>query len=155
MRKETISALHLFNKLPDNNSAQRFIAQKRCANGVLPPSCQAHKITTRTGAVFERPHIPLHKWPYAIYVTLTASKGISSMQLSQEVGITQKSAWFLQHRLREACIDNNTEQLSGIIEMDETYIGGQKKNKHQHKKTKSTPDRSTKTKTAISGYVLL
>lgn len=59
--------------------------------------------TIRTGTIFERSHVPLHKWVYAMYLLVTARKGISSMQLAKEIGITQKSAWFVLHRLREAC----------------------------------------------------
>ena len=67
--------------------------------------CNACKLdfTIRTGTIFERSHIPLHKWLYAMYLLVTARKGISSIQLAKEIGITQKSAWFVLHRLREAC----------------------------------------------------
>jgi transposase-like protein len=66
--------------------------------------CNACKedFTVRTGTIFERSHVPLHKWLYAMYLLVTARKGISSLQLSKEIGITQKSAWFVLHRLREA-----------------------------------------------------
>jgi transposase-like protein len=67
--------------------------------------CQ-EDFTVRTGTIFERSHIPLHKWLYAMHLLVTGRKGISSLQLSKEIGITQKSAWFMLHRLREACGDD-------------------------------------------------
>jgi transposase len=57
----------------------------------------------RTATIFERSHVPLHKWVYAMYLVVTARKGISSMQMAKEIGVTQKTAWFMLGRLREAC----------------------------------------------------
>ncbi len=61
------------------------------------------EFTVRTGTLFERSHVPLHKWLYAAYLVVTARKGISSLQLSKELGVTQKTAWFMLGRLRQAC----------------------------------------------------
>lgn len=83
-----------------------------------------------------------------MYLLVTARKGISSLQLSKEIGITQKSAWFVLHRLREAC-GSDLEKLQGIVEIDETYIGGLEANKHEHKKLKA--GRGAVGKTAVLG----
>ena len=154
MSKSTISTFELFAMFPDQESARTYLEGRLWPNGPRCPVCglgerltarkagfyrcnQCHEdFTVRTGTVMERSHIPLHKWLYAMYLLVTARKGISSLQLSKEIGITQKSAWFVLHRLREAC-GSDLKKLRGIVEIDETYVGGIEANKHEHKKLKA------------------
>jgi transposase-like protein len=154
MAKVTISTYELFEMFPDQESARIYLESRLWPTGAKCPVCGLGErvtarrdgfyrcnqckedFTVRTGTIFERSHIPLHKWLYAMYLLVTARKGISSVQLSKEIGITQKSAWFMLHRLREAC-GPGMEKLRGIIEIDESYVGGVERNKHETKKLKA------------------
>lgn len=151
MSRSTISTFKLFELFPDEESARKYLEGRLWPNGVTCPECKGKEritarknsfyrcnackldFTVRTGTIFERSHVPLHKWLYAMYLLVTARKGISSMQLAKEIGITQKSAWFVLHRLREAC-GTKLETLRGDVETDETFIGGLEDNKHMSKR---------------------
>lgn len=152
MSRSTISTFQLFERFPDQEAARQYLEGHLWPDGAKCPVCSrsgdritARKagfyrcnvcredFTIRTGTIFERSHVPLHKWLYAMYLLITARKGISSMQLAKEIGITQKSAWFVLHRLREAC-GPKLDKLRGVVEIDEAYVGGIEANKHEHKK---------------------
>lgn len=154
MSRSTISTFQLFEMFPDAESARKYLEGRLWPNGATCPTCKSRErittrkrgfyrcnacqldFTVRTGTIFERSHIPLHKWVYAMYLLVTARKGISSMQLAKEIGVTQKSAWFMLHRLREAC-GSDFDKLSGTIEVDETFVGGKEANKHEAKKLRA------------------
>ena len=92
------------------------------------------KFSVTVGTIYENTKLPLTKWFLATYILSVHSKGISSLQLAGWLGVTQKTAWHLNHRIREMLKDKAPELLEGIVEVDETYVGGSLKNIHSKKK---------------------
>ncbi len=168
MSKITISAYEFLKKFPDERTARLYIEDRRWQGRPVCPHCgevqrvQVRKVdgyfrclacktdfTVRTGTIFERSHVPLDKWLYVIYLLVTSRKGVSSLQLSKEIEVTQKTAWLMLQRLRKACNGTDGGLLSGVFEADETCIGGKEMNKHESKRLKA--GRGTTGKTGVVG----
>lgn len=152
-KAKTISIVELLNKFSTEHKAVKWLEHARWQGKPVCPHCGGienikpykgkrftyrHKdcrkaFTAKTATVMHSSKIPTKKWAVAIYLMLVARKGISSLRLSEELGVTQKSAWFMLQRIREACRVGEFK-LSGVIEVDETYIGGKERNKHEQKK---------------------
>ena len=120
--KESISLYEFFQKFPDEAAAVKYVEKRRWPDGICCPKCGSLSVSAvknakpmpwrcrdcrqhysvRTGTVFAESKLGIHKWLMAAYLMTTARKGISSVQLAKEVGVTQKTAWFMEHRIREA-----------------------------------------------------
>ena len=145
MSKSTISTFELFAMFPDQDAARVYLEGRLWPKGPVCPCCgfgervTARKgkpgfylcnqckedFTVRTGTVFERSHIPLNAWIVALGI-VAQSPEVSSAALAHGLGITQKSAWFVLQRLREAC-GNDPSVLSGFVEIHEMYVGGKER----------------------------
>ena len=136
-----------FERFPDEKSCREYLEKRLWKNGPFCPHCQytqkiyrykdgrlfkcgkcKRQFQVTTNTIYENSNLPLRKWFLAYYLISTNKKGISSIQLAKALGITQKSAWYLAHKIRYMLLHNMvTKPLSKIVECDETYVGGKKK----------------------------
>lgn len=157
------------NFCPNEEKAKEIFEQVRWGDTLQCPYCKSsnvyrmnskvqpykcgeckRKYTVKTGSILQNSKTSVQQWLYAIYVMKINTKGISSLQLSRELGITQKSAWYMLQKIRK-CFLERASKLEGIIEMDETFIGGKEGNKHRNKRLKQ--GRGTVGKTAVMGAI--
>lgn len=107
------------------------------------------QFSVKVGTIFEDSPLTLDKWFVAVWCIANAKNGISSCELARALDITQKSAWFMLHRIREAMKSGSFTKLKGEVEVDETFVGGKAKNMHKHKREKAIDGRGPSGKTAV------
>ena len=165
-----LSLRELRQRFPDDATAERWFIARRWPDGVRCPYCDSDNVQTgtkhksmpfrcraktcakrfsaKTGTIMQSSKVGYQTWIFAMHLLTSNLEGISSMKLHLELGITQKSAWHLAHRLRDSNVSGG-KRMSGSVEVDEKYIGGKEKNKHNSKKLKV--DREPLSKTAVVG----
>ena len=162
--RKGITMMELFRMFPDNAVAEKWFESRIWQNGRKCPkcgnpdttearhptmpyycyACRSH-FSVKKGTVMERSHISYQHWAIGTYLFATNLKGVSSMKIHRDLGITQKSAWFMVHRLRESWKTlAGVDKMEGPVEIDEVYLGGLEKNKHKE-------DKGKKEKVAVIG----
>lgn len=159
----------LFNYFKDEEICRTYLATQRWNGVVTCPHCNSEniyitnrgfkcadktclkKFSVTVGTIFENSKIPLRTWFAAIYLCTSSKKGVSSLQVHRQLGITQKTAWFVLHRIREMLKDKAPQMLTDHVQIDETYVGGKERNKHASKRTKAKFDKHVDIKTPVIG----
>jgi transposase-like protein len=154
MKREpkTLQEAIVYFSSPDN--CREYLVARRWPNGVVCPTCGGTSVTAqpkynrwqcashhdrrqftlKTGTIFEDSPIGLDKWLAVMWLVVNCKNGISSYEIHRAIGVTQKSAWFMSHRVRLALGIESSEKLSGHVEVDETFIGGLARNRHSNKR---------------------
>jgi len=125
----------------------------KCANNRYRCKNTGKYFNVKTATLFDNTKVKLQKWFLAIWLVTSHKKGISSVQLSKDIGVTQKTAWFMLQRIRNCFGFDNDNDLSNEVEVDETYVGGKNKNRHKDKKIENAQGRSSKDKAPVLGMV--
>ena len=154
--REGISLMALADMFPTEESAREWFESRLWQDGRYCPVCGSTRthdaghnhmpyrcsdcrsyFSVKTGTAMHKSHIPLRKWAFAIYLHLTSLKGVSSMKLHRDIGVSQPCAWYMLQRIRQAWSAGDLEQFVGPVEVDETYMGGRERNKHSKKKLRA------------------
>ena len=160
------TSIFRFNRVfPDEKSAERWFVRERWPGGMRCPLCGMTDVyetktrkpmpyrcrkcgsyfSVRTGTPLAYSKVPLLKWALAMYLLIENPKSVSSIRLSKQLNVSQTTAWFMAHRIRKAWEDNNPTPFEGPVEVDETYVGGSRRNQHRANRLPVSEARTSKT----------
>lgn len=171
MEPNTLQDAIEFFASPDN--CREYLVAHRWANGVVCPRCGSKNVlfqskynrwqcgskhplrqfTCKTGTIFEDSPLGLNKWLLAMWQVVNCKNGVSSYEIARATGVTQKTAWFMDHRIRVSLGMATPDKLSGHVEADETFIGGLARNMHIAQKKRRITGTGGKDKTAVIGIL--
>jgi transposase-like protein len=157
----------------DATNCREYVVARRWADGVSCPRCGSKSVkflekysrwqcgarhtsrqfTAKTGTIFEDSPLGLDKWLMAMWQVVNCKNGVSSYEVHRAIGVTQKTAWFMDHRIRHALAMGTINKLSGQIEADETFIGGKARNMHKDVKARKITGSGSAGKTAVLGIL--
>jgi transposase-like protein len=157
----------------DPTNCREYVVARRWPNGVECPRCGSKNVTflekynrwqcstrhdgrqftAKTRTIFEDSPLGLDKWLTAMWQVVNCKNGVSSYEVHRAIGVTQKTAWFMDHRVRHALSMGTINKFSGQIEADETYIGGKARNMHREKRAAKITRTGGKGKTAVMGIL--
>lgn len=162
----------LFDAFPTEQSCIDHLELLRWEGNVISPfdasstvyKCKDNKyrckntgkyFNVKTNTLFDSTKVSLRKWFAAIWLVTCHKRGVSSLQLSRDIGVTQKTAWFMLHRIRKAfgMSNDDNQQVQDEVEIDETFVGGKNKNRHKDKKVEKCQGRSFKDKVPVFGMI--
>jgi transposase-like protein len=144
--KQDINLVNLIERYGNEDKCRAYLEEQRWPDGVTCPRCGSKSISryqdryvfdcnscryqfsVTVGTIFHDSHLPLWKWFLATYLMVESKKGISANQMKRALSVSYKTAWYLCHRIRAAMMSDSKKQLDGIIEVDETWVGGKMKN---------------------------
>ena len=169
--KAEINLISLIERFRSEDACRAYLEELRWPNGIACSRCGSssvsriaardqydcnacrYQFSVTAGTIFHDSHLPLWKWFLTTYMMTESHKGVSANQIKRTIGVSYKTAWYLCHRIRAAMAELAPTPLTGIVEADETYLGGKSKNMHKSRRAAQITGRGAAGKTAVLGII--